>query len=81
MYDVNMVTIFLVMGLLLFFGGVGFGAFKWAYGAYENISQPTGTIALAMLPIILGFQLILQAIVLDIVEKPSIVLCQYLKQK
>ncbi len=80
-YDVNMVTIFLVIGALLLLGGTGFGIFKWAYSIYGGINQPTGTIALAMLPIILGFQLILQAIVLDIVDKPDTALCRYLKQE
>ncbi|PWU10140.1 MAG: glycosyl transferase family 2 [Verrucomicrobia bacterium] len=80
-YDVNMVTIFLVMGVLLFFGGTGFGIFKWFSSVQADINQPMGTIALAMLPIILGFQLILQAAVLDIVDKPATALCRYLKQE
>ena len=78
-YDVNMVTIFLVIGTFLFLGGVGFGALKWVEAIYGHFSQPTGTVALAMLPIILGFQLLLQAIVLDVVDKPDTPLCRYLK--
>ncbi len=78
-YDVNMTTIFLVIGTLLLLGGSGFSFLKWTDSIYENTSQPAGTIALAILPIILGFQLILQAIVLDIVDKPHIALCSYLK--
>lgn len=80
-YDVNMVTIFLVMGTLLFLGGAGFGMMKWAYSIHTGINQPTGTIALAMLPIILGFQMILQAVLLDIVDKPDTALCRHLKEE
>lgn len=78
-YDVNMVTIFLVIGIVLFLGGTGFGAFKWAQSIHDHINQPTGTVVLAMLPTILGFQLLLQAVVLDVVDKPDAALCRYLK--
>jgi hypothetical protein len=35
------------------------------------MATPTGTIMLSLLPMILGFQLLLQAIVLDIQETPK----------
>ena len=70
-YDINMVTLFLVTGILLLFGGAGFGAVKWAENLTTNGDHPAGTIALAILPVVLGFQLLLQALVLDVIDKPD----------
>ncbi len=70
-YDINMVTLFLVTGLLLFLGGAGFGAIKWAENLTTQGNHPAGTIALAILPVVLGFQLLLQALVLDVIDKPD----------
>lgn len=70
-YDINLVTLFLVAGSLLFFGGASFGAVKWAENFGTGGNQPVGTIALAMMPAVLGFQLLLQALVLDVIDKPD----------
>jgi len=70
-YDINLVSLFLVTGALLFLGGVGFGTVKWAENLATGGNQSVGTIALAMLPAVLGFQLLLQALVLDVIDKPD----------
>ena len=70
-YDINMVTLFLVTGVLLLLGGGVFGGVKWAENFATGEGQPAGTIALAMLPVVLGFQLLLQALVLDVIDKPD----------
>lgn len=70
-YDINIVTVFLITGSLLFFGGASFGLYRWSYNWFEVKDQSPGTVALAMLPMILGFQMLLQAIVLDMREKPE----------
>jgi len=70
-YDINIVSIFLVAGMLLFFGGAIFGAWRWSANVEEGINQSAGTVALAMLPMLLGFQMLLQAMVLDVMDKPS----------
>lgn len=70
-YDINMVTLFLVTGTLLLLGGAGFGAAKWAENFATGGSHPAGTIAVALLPVVLGFQLLLQALVLDVIDKPD----------
>ena len=69
-YDVSAVTILLVAGGFLSFMGVAFGAYHWVIGAMSGQFQSSGTIGIAVLLIILGFQMLLQAIVLDVVEKP-----------
>ena len=69
-YDINAVSVLLVAGGVLAAGGTAFGAYRWLLGGIEGRSQSAGTVALALLPIILGFQMLLQALLLDVVEKP-----------
>lgn len=68
--DFSPIALFLVMGLLLFGWGFIFGAYHWILSVLTNHVATTGTVMLAVLPLILGFQLVLQAIVLDIQETP-----------
>ena len=70
-YDINIVSVFLVAGLLMFFGGGGFGLWRWSANVAEGVNQSAGTVALAMLPMLLGFQMLLQAMVLDVMDKPA----------
>jgi len=70
-YDINIVSVFLVAGLFLFAGGGLFGAWRWSANVEVGINQSAGTVALAMLPMLLGFQMLLQAMVLDVMDKPS----------
>jgi glycosyltransferase involved in cell wall biosynthesis len=68
--DFSPIALFLFLGALLFGWGAGYGIYLWAHAAVTGIPTPTGTIMLSLLPLILGFQLLLQAIVLDIQETP-----------
>jgi len=69
-YDVSPVAIFFLSGALLFLFGTIFGAYHWIHNAARNIPTPTGTVMVAAMPVILGFQLILQALVLDVENSP-----------
>jgi len=69
--DFSPIAIFLFFGILLFGWGFSFGLFVWIKNAILGVFTPTGTIMLSLLPLILGFQLILQAIVLDIQGTPK----------
>lgn len=69
--DFSPIALFLFLGAVLFGWGAGFGVYLWIRGAITGIATPTGTIMLSLLPLILGFQLLLQAIVLDIQETPK----------
>jgi glycosyltransferase involved in cell wall biosynthesis len=69
-YDVSPIAIFTMLGLLLFGFGVGFGLYHWIVNAIRGAATPLGTVILAALPCILGFQLLLQSIVLDIGNTP-----------
>ena len=64
------VALFLLLGLPIFLWGAFFGLYLWAHALITNEPTLTGSIMLALVPIVLGFQLLLQAIVLDIQETP-----------
>ena len=68
--DFSPIALFLFLGMLLITWGVAFGAYHWWKSIVTGIAAHTGTVMLGVLPLILGFQLVLQAIVLDIQETP-----------
>ncbi len=68
--DFSPIALFLLLGSLLFAWGAVFGAYHWIKSIATGRPTLTGTIMVAILPLILGFQLLLQAIVLDIQETP-----------
>ena len=69
-YDVSPVAVLGVFGFLLTGFGIAFGAYQWIRHALQDVPTPLGTIMLAALPVIVGFQFLLQAIVLDIANTP-----------
>jgi dolichol-phosphate mannosyltransferase len=69
-YDVSPVAIFGILGLLLACFGLGFGSWQWFTHGIRNVPTPLGTIVLAALPLMLGFQLLIQALILDIANTP-----------
>lgn len=69
-YDVSPVALFFLSGAALFLFGTVFGAYHWIRNAARAIPTPTGTVILAAMPVILGFQLLLQAMVLDVQNSP-----------
>jgi glycosyltransferase involved in cell wall biosynthesis len=68
--DFSPIALFLFVGIVLFGWGMIYGAVKWIEAIATGHPTPIGTIMLVVLPLILGFQLLLQAIVLDINETP-----------
>jgi hypothetical protein len=72
LYDFNIGSIYILFGLPLFLFGISYGIFKWIYYSTLQTLAPTGTIMLVTLSIILGFQLLLQAIQYDIINSPKI---------
>lgn len=70
--DFTACSLFLVVGTLLFLGGVSFGAITWILNGIRGLITTPGTVMLAAVPLLLGFQLLLQAIVLDIQNVPKL---------
>ncbi|MBI5952130.1 MAG: glycosyltransferase family 2 protein [Chloroflexi bacterium] len=69
-YDFSMMSLYLMFGIpLLLFGGT-FGAVKWIEYASRNVPAPTGTVMLPTLSVILGIQILLSAIEIDINSTP-----------
>ena len=70
-YDFNIGTLYLLFGMPLFLGGVIFGGYNWYHYSSINQFTPLGTIMISALLIILGFQLLLQAVQFDIFLTPK----------
>jgi glycosyltransferase involved in cell wall biosynthesis len=71
MRDFSPIALFLILGSLLFAWGFVFGAYAWVRSIVTGDLTSVGTVMVSVLPLILGFQLILQALVLDIAETPK----------
>ncbi len=70
LFDFTAVSAFLALGLPLFLFGVAFGVAHWIRSIRTGEVASTGTVMVAALPVILGFQLLLQALVVDIANRP-----------
>lgn len=70
-YDFNIGSVYIFFGIPLFFSGIIFGGYNWYIHASLNELTPTGTIMISALLIIVGFQLLLQAIQFDILRTPG----------
>lgn len=69
--DFNAGSLFLVAGVPLFaFGGI-FGAWRWWYGILTHTPTLTGTVMLAVVPLVIGFQLLLSFIQFDVANTPN----------
>ena len=73
--DFNALTLCVLMGVPWMAFGVVFGAYHWWRSIATGVLATTGTVILATLPIILGFQCLLVALVLDILYQPTRPLC------
>lgn len=70
--DFNMASINLFVGIILTLFGVIFGCVEWSFSNQTNIPATSGTVLVATLPIILGFQLLLSFLTFDIANEPKI---------
>lgn len=69
-YDFSMGSVYLFAGGLLLLFGLIFGGVNWIRYARLGVAAPTGTVMLATLPVILGFQMLLSAIAIDLQSVP-----------
>lgn len=69
-YDFAVASLHIAAGLGLFVTGVLFGGYNWYWYASHQLAAPTGTVVLAAVLLILGFQLLLSATALDLVAVP-----------
>jgi glycosyltransferase involved in cell wall biosynthesis len=64
--DFSPVALFMLTGLPLLAFGTAFGAYTWLQSYWRNQLASTGTVMLSVLPFLVGFELVLQALVLEI---------------
>jgi glycosyltransferase involved in cell wall biosynthesis len=70
LYDFNMASVYILVGGPLLAFGVGLGLIEWYLSLATGEPRPLGTLMLVVLPIILGFQMLLQAVSIDINAVP-----------
>jgi dolichol-phosphate mannosyltransferase len=70
-YDFNMASVYILFGLPVFLVSIIWGIVEWIDSAVSGVPRTAGTIMLVALPIILSFQMLLQAISIDIYSIPK----------
>jgi len=71
LHDFNLVSVFLCAGTPLLSFGFGWSAYHWYRSYATGVVASSGTVIIGALTIILGFQLLLQAVVLDVQNEPG----------
>jgi hypothetical protein len=71
LYDFNMVSVYILLGLPMFLASVIYGLSEWLDSYIAGNIKSAGTIMLIALPIIVSFQMLLQAINIDINSVPK----------
>ncbi|MEO5568503.1 MAG: glycosyltransferase family 2 protein, partial [Gemmatimonadaceae bacterium] len=69
--EFSVVSICVLIGMPLFLFGLVFGGSRWMRTVETGIPATAGTVFVAALPIILGFQLLLAALMLDVMSSPT----------
>lgn len=70
--DFSLASAQLVVGLAMLIFGVVFGIWGWVESVHSGTPATTGTVMVATLPIILGFQLLLSFLGFDMANEPRV---------
>ncbi|MBN1515393.1 glycosyltransferase family 2 protein [Candidatus Sumerlaeota bacterium] len=70
--DFSAIIPLFLLGALLFCWGFCFGAWTWIRSWRTGVVSTTGTVMLSVLPLILGVQMLLQALLLDVMNAPRV---------
>lgn len=71
LFDFTATSVYLLMGAPALLFGITWGIIQWVHSIKTGIIATSGTVLIAVLPIIIGIQLIIQAISLDINDVPK----------
>ncbi len=71
LFDFSMVSVYLLAGIPLILFGLIFGSLKWIQYLKLGVPAPTGTVILPTLALILGIQILLSAIEIDMNSAPK----------
>jgi dolichol-phosphate mannosyltransferase len=69
-YDFNMASVYILIGLPVFIISIILGIAEWMDSVASGVSKSAGTIMMVALPIIVSFQMLIQAIQIDINSVP-----------
>ncbi|OFZ18314.1 MAG: glycosyl transferase family 2 [Bdellovibrionales bacterium RBG_16_40_8] len=75
--DFNLGSAYIISGIFLIGFGLSFGIWHWVHSV--QLASSSGTVMLAALPIILGYQSLVQFITYDVLMEPKTPIHQYLK--
>jgi len=70
-YDFTMESVYILAGIPMLLTGVTYGGVSWVTYASKGVPAPTGTVVIPAMLIILGFQLLLAAVNLDLASVPQ----------
>lgn len=70
--DFGVVSVAVLLGLPMVLFGGAFGGWHWAQSVHSGVPATAGTVFIAGLPIILGVQLLLVGLVLDVLASPTV---------
>ncbi|MEM9207923.1 MAG: glycosyltransferase family 2 protein [Pseudomonadota bacterium] len=76
--DFNVATLASVFGVIALLFGVAFGANRWLLSIESGVAATTGTVMVALLPVVLGAQLLLFAMQYDVANEPKDAIHPYL---
>jgi len=79
LYDFTMESVYLMAGVPFVLCGGIYGAANWFAYHSAGVNAPTGTVVIPSVLIILGFQMLLQAVDIDMKSTPREPLCQPLR--
>jgi dolichol-phosphate mannosyltransferase len=69
-YDFNLESFHLLAGLPMLLAGMLYGGYHWIWYSSRNLAAPSGTVVLSALLIMLGMQLLVSAVNLDLQSIP-----------
>jgi glycosyltransferase involved in cell wall biosynthesis len=69
--DFGIVSMLFLLGISFSVFGIIFGAYHWYLSSQLGTPASTGTVMIAVLPLIMGFQLLIQALIVDIQNIPT----------
>jgi glycosyltransferase involved in cell wall biosynthesis len=70
--DFSVTSVCAILGAIMLIGGATFGAVEWARSVMSGSPATAGTVLLAGLPVMLGVQALLVALVLDVLSSPTL---------
>jgi glycosyltransferase involved in cell wall biosynthesis len=71
LHDFQIASLELFLGVLFLVFGTAWGISKWHYSATHGIEASTGTVMISVLPIVLGFQMLMSFLQFDIQSVPK----------